>query len=53
MNFHSRAMRGLVNGGSSLFGFDRDPSNPGKRIVNESEAELVKNIFQTKSGTAY
>ncbi len=46
MNFHSRAMRGLVNGGSPLLGFDRDPSNPGKRIVNESEAELVKKIFQ-------
>jgi site-specific DNA recombinase len=46
MNFHSRAMRGLVNGGSPLLGYDRDPSNAGKRIVNESEAELVKKIFQ-------
>lgn len=46
MNFHSRAMRGLVNGGSPLLGYDRDPSNPGKRIVNESEAELVKKIFK-------
>lgn len=46
MNFHSRAMRGLVNGGSPLLGYDRDPSNPGKRIVNEDEAELVKKIFR-------
>lgn len=46
MNFHSRAMRGLVNGGSPLLGYDRDPSNPGKRIVNENEAELVKKIFR-------
>lgn len=45
MNFHSRALRGLVNGGNPLLGFDRDPTNPGKRIVNEAEATLVKQIF--------
>jgi site-specific DNA recombinase len=46
MNFHSRALRGLVNGGNPLLGYDRDPSNPGKRIVNEAEAILVRKIFQ-------
>ncbi len=45
MNFHSRALRGLVNGGNPLLGYDRDPTNPGKRIVNEHEAQLVKQIF--------
>lgn len=46
MNFHSRAMRGLVNGGNPLLGYDRDPSNAGKRMVNEAEAVLVRKIFQ-------
>ena len=45
MNFHSRAMRGLVNGGNPLLGFDPDPTNPGKRFINEDEALLVKRIF--------
>lgn len=45
MNFHSRAMRGLVNGGSPLLGYDRDPTNAGKRIVNDAEAALVKEIY--------
>ena len=44
MNFHSRAMRGLANGGRPLLGYDSDPTNPGKKIVNE--AELVKRIFE-------
>jgi site-specific DNA recombinase len=46
MNFHSRAMRGLVNGGNPLLGYDRDPDNAGKRIINEPEASLVKQIFE-------
>jgi len=46
MNFHSRALRGLVNGGNPLLGYDRDPTNPGKRIVNQEEAVLVKQIFE-------
>lgn len=46
MNFHSRALRGLVNGGSPLLGYDRDPDNAGKRIVNPDEATLVKEIFK-------
>ncbi len=46
MNFHSRAMRGLANGGRPLLGYDSDPTNPGKKIVNEAEAELMKRIFE-------
>ncbi len=46
MNFHSRAMRGLANGGQPLLGYDTDPLNKGKRIVNEVEADLVKRIFE-------
>jgi len=46
MNFHSRALRGLVNGGSPLLGYDRDPTNPGKRILNTEEAALVGEIFK-------
>ncbi len=45
MNFHSRALRGLKNGGVPLLGYDSDPTNAGKRIVNEAEAKLVKEIF--------
>lgn len=45
MNFHSRAMRGLKNGGNPLLGYDKDPTNPGKLIVNEVEAAAVRIIF--------
>jgi site-specific DNA recombinase len=47
MNFHSRALRGLLNGGNPILGYDKDPSNPGKLIVNEQEAPAVKRIFET------
>jgi site-specific DNA recombinase len=45
MNFHSRALRGLKNGGAPLLGYDSDPTNAGKRIVNKDEAKLVQEIF--------
>ena len=35
MNFHSRALRVLKNGGVPLLGYDRDPTNAGKRVVNK------------------
>jgi site-specific DNA recombinase len=47
MNFHSRALRGLVNGGNPILGFDKNPTNPGKLIVNDQEAALVKMIFES------
>ncbi len=47
LNFHSRAMRGLRNGSRIVFGYDRDPENPGRFIVNETEAAQVRQIFET------
>jgi site-specific DNA recombinase len=47
LNFNSRALRGLVNGGTPVLGYDREPTNPGKMFVNESEREVVKYIFDT------
>ena len=45
MNFHSRAMRGLLNGGNPILGYDKDPTNPGKLIVNDQEAPSAREIF--------
>src|SRR3989339_1193064 len=45
MNFHSRSLRGLANGGNPILGLDRDPSNPGRLIINEDEAKLIRYIF--------
>ena len=45
MNFHSRALRGLKNGGTQLLGYDKDPSNSGKLVVNEKEAVQAREIF--------
>jgi site-specific DNA recombinase len=47
LNFHSRALRGLLNGGPSMLGFDKDPANSGKFVVNEKEVPGVKAIFAT------
>lgn len=44
-NFHARAIRGLKNGGSPILGYDSDPSNKGKLIVNKDEALWVKKAF--------
>lgn len=46
-NCHSRAMRGLRNGGAIPFGYDRHPEKPGLLIVNEDEAQIVQTIFKT------
>src|SRR5690606_1908811 len=46
MNFHSRAMRGLANGGRPMLGYDTDPTNKGKKVINKEEALLVKRIFE-------
>jgi DNA invertase Pin-like site-specific DNA recombinase len=46
LNFHSRALRGLTNGGSKVLGFDRDPANSGKFIVNTNEALIVRRVFE-------
>jgi len=44
-NFHARALRGLCNGGSPIIGYDTDPLNKAKRVVNETEAAVVRKVF--------
>ncbi len=46
LNFHSRALRGLSNGGCNILGYDRDPTNKGKLVVNEDEALVVRRVFE-------
>lgn len=55
LNFHSRAMRGLRNGGSAILGFEVDPTNKSTLKVNNDEALLVKKIFDTytEEGSLY
>lgn len=45
-NFHARALRGLKNGGSPILGYDSDPANKGKLIVNKQEALWVEKAFE-------
>ena len=47
MNFHSRALRGLRNGGSAVLGFTIDPTNKSVMKIQEEDAKLVKVIFDT------
>lgn len=47
VNCHSRALRGLVNGGPTPLGYDKHPEKPGLLLVNDEEAEIVRKIFQT------
>ena len=42
---HARAMRGLLNGGRPILGFDKDPSKPGIYVINNEEAKIVRQIF--------
>ena len=44
---HSRSLRGLMNGGPSILGYDKNPANTGTFLVNKEEADQVKQIFQT------
>lgn len=44
---HSRAMRGLLNGGYPVLGFDKNPERKNTYTVNEDEATLVRKIFKT------
>lgn len=45
LNFHSRALRGLRNGGSAPIGFRVDPANKSVWKVNENEVGYVRSIF--------
>jgi site-specific DNA recombinase len=44
---HSRAMRGLLNGGHEVLGFDKLPDNKNTYTVNEIEVEKVRTVFKT------
>ena len=45
-NFYARALRGLSNGGTPFLGYDRDPRQPGRLVVNKDEAAVVREIFE-------
>ena len=45
-NYYVRLLRGLLNGGCPISGYDPDPKQMGSRIVNLIEAEKVKQIFE-------
>ena len=47
VNCHSRAMRGLMNGGPAPLGYDKNPDKKGLLVVNDAEAKIVQTIFQT------
>ena len=46
INCNSRALRGFVNGGRAVFGFERHADKSGVLVVNESEAESIRTIFK-------
>ena len=46
-NYYARSLRGLLNGGSPLLGYDRDIEKSGNLVVNEQEAETVRSLFDT------
>ncbi len=46
LNFHARAMRGLLNGGQAPLGYDKDPAKKCTYSVNQLEAPQVKKVFQ-------
>lgn len=45
-NWLSRSKRGLWNGGTLPLGYDRNGKNKGELAVNETEAKIVRLIFQ-------
>lgn len=42
---HARALRGLLNGGQEILGFDKSPEKKNTYLINESESEAVRTIF--------
>ena len=55
LNFHSRALRGLRNGGPAILGYGVDPTNKSRLVVNEKEAAEVRLIFNMfiEEGSTY
>ncbi len=54
-NFFSRAQRGLRNGGHIPMGFKVEESNKSTFVINDDEAEQVKQIFEIflENGSLY
>jgi site-specific DNA recombinase len=46
INCHSRALRGLLNGGPAILGYDKDPAKKATFLVNDQEAKDVRRIFE-------
>ena len=51
-NFHARALRGLLNGGTPILGFDKHPTQSGSMIINKDEARIVKKMYKVFLETA-
>lgn len=47
VNCHARSLRGLLNGGPTILGYDKHESNKTTFIVNAEEAKQVREIFNT------
>lgn len=47
LGVHARGMRGLLNGGRPILGYDKRPERPGAYVVNPDEADQVRTIFKT------
>jgi site-specific DNA recombinase len=47
INAYERSKRGLANGGQVLLGYRRDKNHKGRLLIEETEAEVVRAIFQT------
>ena len=45
-NFHSRALRGLRNGGPAILGYSNHPKNSSTYLVADEEAAQVREIFR-------
>jgi site-specific DNA recombinase len=45
-NFEARAKRGLWNGGSLPFGFDKNPNKKGELVPNLIQSKQVREIFE-------
>ena len=45
-NFHSRALRGLRNGALPILGYDADPDNKSRLVLNDDEVKRVRQIFK-------
>jgi site-specific DNA recombinase len=47
LNAYERSKRGLANGGRTLLGYRRDRKHKGHLLVEETEADVVRAIFET------